>query len=143
MRGPYPRHCARATQLLLKKGCCGGDLIGRGLNLRPPLTETNAVPFYQLAAVVQSSCVIDVKLVLVNFGNPLRNSKMIFLFFIVPLLCESCEISSLKTIRRIIFFFILFAVSTRYLDGAWSIEALHQKVSISELNNNPVYKKLC
>ena len=34
-------------------------------------------------------------------------------------------------------------MSTHILHVAWSIKALHQKVIISELNYNPVYKKLC
>ena len=51
-RGPSPRHCARATQLLSKKCRNGGEplatlcpiLPARDLNLRPPAPETNALP---------------------------------------------------------------------------------------------------
>ena len=56
-RGPSPRHCARATQLLSKKYRSGGEPLAtlcpiwpvRDLNLRPPAPETNALPLDQLA----------------------------------------------------------------------------------------------
>ena len=56
-RGPSPRHCARATQLLSKKCRSGGEPLAtlcpiwpaRDLNLRPPAPETNALPLDQLA----------------------------------------------------------------------------------------------
>ena len=59
-RGPSPRHCARATQLLSKKCCSGGEPLAtlcpiwpaRDLNLRPPASETNALPLDQLAGLV-------------------------------------------------------------------------------------------
>ena len=55
-RGPSPRHCARATQLLSKKCRSGGEplatlcpiLPARDLNLRPHDPETNALPLDQL-----------------------------------------------------------------------------------------------
>ena len=51
-RGPSPRHCARATQLLSKKCCSGGGPLAtlcpiwpaRDLNLWPPAPEPNALP---------------------------------------------------------------------------------------------------
>ena len=57
LRGPSPRHCARATQLLSKKCCSGGEPLAalcliwpaRDLNLKPPAPETNALPLDQLA----------------------------------------------------------------------------------------------
>ena len=56
MRGPSPRHCARATQLRSKKCRSGGkslvtlsDLPVRDLKLGPPTPETNALPLDQLA----------------------------------------------------------------------------------------------
>ena len=59
-RGPSPRHCARATQLLSKKCRSGGEPLAtlcliwpaRDLNLRPPAPETNALPLDQLAGKV-------------------------------------------------------------------------------------------
>ena len=47
--GPSPRHCARATQLLLNKYRSGGEPLAplspvRDLNLRPPTREANALP---------------------------------------------------------------------------------------------------
>ena len=56
LRGPFPRHCARAAQLLSKKCCSGREpwaalcLIwpARDLSLRPPAPETNALPREQL-----------------------------------------------------------------------------------------------
>ena len=56
-RGPSPRHCARATQLLSKKYRSGGEPLAtlspiwpaRDLKLRPPAPETNALPLDQLA----------------------------------------------------------------------------------------------
>ena len=57
-RGPSPRHCARATQLLSKKCHSGGEPLAtlcptwtaQDLNLRPPAPETNALPLDQLAS---------------------------------------------------------------------------------------------
>ena len=56
LRVPFPRHCARATQLLSKKCCSGGEPLATlwliwpaRLNFRPPATETNALPLDQLA----------------------------------------------------------------------------------------------
>ena len=51
-RGPFPRHCTRATQLLSKKCRSGGEPLAtlcpiwpaRDLNFRPPAPETNALP---------------------------------------------------------------------------------------------------
>ena len=51
LRGPSPRHCARATQLLSKKFRSGGEPLAklcliwpaRDLNLRPPAPEANAL----------------------------------------------------------------------------------------------------
>ena len=55
-RGPSPRHCARATQLLWKKCRSGGEPLAtlcpirpaQDLNLRPPDPEMNALPLDQL-----------------------------------------------------------------------------------------------
>ena len=52
LRGPSPRHCARAPQLFSMKCRSGGELLAtlcpirptRDLNLRPPSPETNALP---------------------------------------------------------------------------------------------------
>ena len=60
-RGPSPRHCARATQLLSKKCRSGGKPLAtlcpiwsaRHLNLRPPAPETTALPCDQLASRFQ------------------------------------------------------------------------------------------
>ena len=57
LRGTSPRHCARATHLLLKKCHNGGEPLAtlcpiwpvRELNLRPPAPETNALPLDQLS----------------------------------------------------------------------------------------------
>ena len=59
LRGPYPRHCARVTQLLSKKCRSGGELLvtlypiwpAWDLNLRPPDPETNALPLDHLAGL--------------------------------------------------------------------------------------------
>ena len=56
-RGPSPRHCAQATQLLSKKCRSGGESLAtlypiwsaQDLNLRPPALETNALLLDQLA----------------------------------------------------------------------------------------------
>ena len=56
LRGPFPRRCARAAQLLSKKSRSGGEPLAtlcpiwpaRDLNLRPPTPETNALPLDQL-----------------------------------------------------------------------------------------------
>ena len=56
LRGPFTRHCARATQLLSKKCRMGGEQLAalcpiwpdRGLNFRPPAPETNVLPLDQL-----------------------------------------------------------------------------------------------
>ena len=56
LRGPSPRHWARATQLLSKKCHSIGEHLStlrpvwpaRDLNLRPPAPETNALPLDQL-----------------------------------------------------------------------------------------------
>ena len=63
LRGPFPRHCARKTQLFLKKRRCGGEplatlcpiCLARDLNLRPPAPETNALPLDQLASTIYCS----------------------------------------------------------------------------------------
>ena len=52
LRGPFPRHCTRTTQLLSKKYRSGGEPLAtlcliwptRDLNLRPPGPETKALP---------------------------------------------------------------------------------------------------
>ena len=57
LRGPSPRHCARATQLLSKKYRSGIEPLAtqcsirpaRDLNLGPPAPETNALPLDQMA----------------------------------------------------------------------------------------------
>ena len=59
-RGPSPRHCSWATQLLSKKRRSGGNPLttrcpispARDLNLRPPAPETNALPLDQLAGLL-------------------------------------------------------------------------------------------
>ena len=56
-RGPSPRHCTRATQLLLKKCRSGGEPLAtlcpiwpaQDLNLRSPAPETNTLPLDHLA----------------------------------------------------------------------------------------------
>ena len=58
-RGPSPRHCTGATQLLSKKCRSGGELLAtlcsiwpaRDLNLRPPAPETNALLLDQVAGI--------------------------------------------------------------------------------------------
>ena len=58
-RGPSPRHCHRATQLLSEKCRSGGEPLAtlcpiwpaRDLNLIPPALETNALPLDQLAGI--------------------------------------------------------------------------------------------
>ena len=60
LRGPSPRHCARATQLLSKKCRSRGEslatlcpiLPARDLSLRPPAPEANALPLDQLAGTM-------------------------------------------------------------------------------------------
>ena len=57
LRGPFPRQCVRATQLLLKQFRSGGEQLATlcsiwmacDLNLRPPAPEANALPQNQLA----------------------------------------------------------------------------------------------
>ena len=55
LRGPSPRHCARATQFVLKKCPSSSEplatlcpiSLARDSNLRPPAIETNALPLDQ------------------------------------------------------------------------------------------------
>ena len=62
-RGPSPRHCAQATQLLSKKCRSGGEPLAtlcpiwpaQDLNLRPPSPETNALPLDQLAGLSENN----------------------------------------------------------------------------------------
>ena len=60
LRGPFPRHWARATQVLSKKCCSSGKFLAtlssislaQDLNLRPPAPETNALPLDQCFFII-------------------------------------------------------------------------------------------
>ena len=62
LRHTLPHHCALATQLLSKKCHSDGELLAtlcptrppRDLNLRLPAPEANALPFVQLARIVET-----------------------------------------------------------------------------------------
>ena len=71
LRGPSPRLCAGATQLLSKKCCSGGEPLVtqcsirpvRYLNLRPPAPEANALPLDQLAGSTMSLLRLKINLI--------------------------------------------------------------------------------
>ena len=83
LRGPSPRHCTRATQLLSKKCRNGGEPLATlcwiwlawNLILRPPAPETNALPLDQLAG--SKNWIDDDD----NYMNVVRNLKIFTIIF--------------------------------------------------------------